>query len=244
MSGLKSGILSVIGEQRARTAGLDADRRLADAGKAEAEATDIMAAATQARADANMASRQLALVSRAIEDEKLALVVDDGARGVSMNENAMDQGERDAYRARWSDLIRSIARAAALALAKAREMVASAAKEACERLEEAAAKIRSDQSRVKADVADLNRREVQLEVKARSLRSHLAAAEDFSKAWEAIPPEQRTPAVNATIQRAGRLAAVAATLQPAQVVRSKGVPDHSDPYPPDPHGRDDSGRST
>ncbi|WP_143075050.1 hypothetical protein [Sphingobium sp. AP50] len=190
------------------------DEAIADRHAAEA-------AKEAARSDADIASLQLALVNRALVDDALELRPDDGERGILMNETAMQEPEREAYRARWADWVRTVARAAAMALAKTRAIAAAAKHEAERMIDAAKAKLADDRIKLAAERTKLSAEQIQLALGQKALKKQRAEVVSYLEIWEAIPPDRRSPEVNAAVERTSGLKQQAESLSAETRSRSK-----------------------
>lgn len=190
--------------------------------KAIAEERAAQAATAAARSDAEIASRQLALVDRALDDNTLELRPDDGERGIWMDEAAMNRGEREAYRARWASWVRAAARSAAMALAKTREIVVAAKTETERMIASMKAKLADDSTKLTAERTALSARQVQMALDQKAMKKQQALVTSYLEVWEAIPPDRRSPEVNAAVKRTSGLKQQAMSLSPETAAQSKG----------------------
>lgn len=190
-----------------------AQRRAAMADR-DAAKNDRAAASEAAQANA-MTERQLALVDRAAKDPSLDLALADDARGISMNESAMNASEREAYRASWSSIARSIARRIAKALVQAKEMLANALAELKSHREQVQVERQQLTAQIEKDRRQLNIIKIRLGQQRR-------AAREFVEAWAAIPDADRSPLVRAVVAKAGLLTQ-AASLMTTEAAQAKGV---------------------
>lgn len=129
-----------------------------------------------------------------------------------MNEAAMDESERMAYRSSWSERMLELARFVARALQVMRDKVAAAVeREKSAEVREAAARIAQDLAQQRLDAASAAEGRV-TEAKV--------VAESFMAAWQRIPEDQRSPPVREAIIKAGAL--LAAEGRPAANPESTG----------------------
>lgn len=169
-------------------------------------------AAERERAAAGLTARQVALVGRALTDKALRIVIEDSPRGVSMDQAAMDGEERAAYSSSWNAVARSVARAVATALARLRNRTVQAMAELRRRhaaLDQAIAVNDAERERLVTDRA--------------FLAPQLSAARDFVLAWQSIPNDQRSPTINAAVEKASIFAQAAALSRDGGGTTSKGL---------------------
>ena len=226
---------------RTEKASEEAERLLASAELEADKAATEKKAVDAARLQNEATERQLALVSRAMEDDTLALVLEEGPRGVRMSEAAMAPQEREAYRAPWSALARTVARAAASALSKARQLVTYGVEQARRQLEDATRNIVAERTQLDTDRAALTADKTEVARERLTLQEQRGHAQAFVEAWENIPENARVPAVMDAMSRARGLIAQAATIGQTDggAVRLKRVPDATSPIG---SGRDGEGR--
>lgn len=179
------------------------------------------AAKEAARSDAYIASLQLALVNRALDDDALGLRPDDGERGIWMNEAAMQEPEREVYRARWADWVRTVARAAATVLAKTRAIAVAARHEAERMIDAAKAKLADDRMKLAAERTKLSAEQIQLALDQKALKKQRTEVASYLEIWEAIPPDRRSPEVNAAVESTSGLKQQAESLSAETRSRSK-----------------------
>lgn len=157
---------------------------------------------------------QAKLLFRAADDDQgLALMILETGKP-KMNEDAMDEKERLAYRSTWSERMLELARFVAKALQTIREKLATAIKREKAAQEREAATLNAEKAaQQRLDEASAAEEGV-MEAKA--------AAEAFRAAWQQIPEGQRSPPVREAIIRADAL--LASDKRPAAKPGTNGSP--------------------
>ena len=196
VAGVEAAAGRALAEADALRAAADADRAALAGERAEAEFRDRLTA------------RQIDLVGRAMHVPALALVSDDSERGVTMNRAVMNAGERGAYDGLWSDLSKRIANAVADALGKMRERFNGMIRDLTERM----AELDRQRDAHVADVRAFKAQQIAFERDRGQLQQYQRQAAEFVRAWEKIPPAQRSPAVQDVVAKAGIVAQAA--MQP------------------------------
>jgi hypothetical protein len=200
----------------------NATQLMAEARRAEAAANQLRAdteidrkLVAGERADQRLHEDQHALLLRACDDEELQIAADEGSeRGFVMNTAAMNATEKSAYNARWPEVLRKLAsriidmaeRLSNLVLGEQAHKTAKGDLVLAQTEHLRAVAIH------KIAVTKLGEREAELDTQQKQLSGVLAQAEAFESAWDAIPPELRTPAVATAIERAAGLRTLAVGL--------------------------------
>lgn len=238
----ETALARVAGELSDQTEEIDRTHAATMAALAEAErAADAMkqtAAAELDRARQSalagfVAGEQMALIARAVEDDRLELRLADDERGVSMTVAAMTAPEREAYQQPWSKMVRELARAVATMLSQLRDRIAAVLKSQRkvdaqrDQLADERKAIASEQLTLRTDREKLTgerflaKQDTAKAAKVmEAVTKALDAANAAAKAWTGIPEDRRSPEVAAAMEQTG-LARQAASLINQEAVRAK-----------------------
>lgn len=188
--------------------------RKANVNSREGELASAEKAIRQHRAGAEIEAAQAKLLFRATDDEEgLALTILETGKP-KMNEAAMDERERLAYRSTWSERMLELARFVAQTLQAVRKRVVTAMKRESAAVDREAATLAAEETaREKLSAASAMEKEV-AEAKV--------AAEAFLTAWSGIPEGQRSPPVREAIIKANTL--LGPEEQPPAVAGTGGAP--------------------
>ncbi|MEZ0495133.1 hypothetical protein ACAX61_02390 [Sphingomonas sp. IW22] len=186
-----------------------AQHERADAAAMKRAAAAELASAARIRMDNEAAREQLALLVRAMHDECLQLATEDSERGFRMAEAAMNLTEKQAYRAKWSQVLRDLAIQIAHKLRQALKKAMT---------------LRKERIRFEIDQTELLGQKAALDADRAKIETVLQHAHEFRTAFEAIPEAERVPSVTEALRK-GSVLEQSATIPKAALVRAKGPRD-------------------